>query len=513
MLNERFVLRVRVLAGVCLLVGAVIVGKLYYLQIVHGSEYARTADSQQVELKNPLLNRGSIYFSAKDGTVLTAATLQDVGTTHSTSSGQATHQRYYPGGSLAAQVLGFVAYNNDDVQKGRYGLERYYDSTLARGGGDSYANFFVQLFLGLAGTPQGEAGWGDVVTTIEPSTEAELERTLAEYQSQWHPKLMGGIIMDPTTGEVVAMATSPTFDLNRFGKETSVSVFNNPNVESVFEMGSIIKPLTIAAGLDSGAITEETTYNDTGCIELDQKKICNFDGKARGVIPIQEILSQSLNVGASFVATKMGPDIMRNYFLDHYKIGDETGIDLPGEIHGLVQNLKSPRQVEYDTAAFGQGVALTPVETVRALASLGNGGLLVTPHVVKAIQYDSGITRALSWPEPQQILKPQTSTAISRMLTKVVDTKLADGKLKLEHYSIAAKTGTAQVADPVNGGYYADRYLHSFFGYFPAFAPKYIVFLWALEPTGAPFAAQTWAPPFGKLVKFLINYYNIPPDR
>lgn len=505
-------MRVRAVTVFCLLAALVIVGKLYYLQIIHGEEYARRADAQTVELSDPLLNRGAIYFSGKDGTLITAATLREVEGS-SASSSAAGHQRYYPGGSLAAQALGFVAYNNDNEQKGRYGLERYYEQTLARSGEDSYANFFVELFGGFASVWGQEGGQGDLVTTIEPSVQAELERTLLAYEDKWHPALSGGIIMDPYTGEIVAMAVSPDFDLNAFNQQKGTAIFANPHVESVFEMGSIIKPLTVAAGLDSGAITESSTYDDTGCISVDQKKICNFDAKARGVVPVQEILSQSLNVGSAYVATKMGPESFRNYFLQKYKLGSETGIDLPGEVYGLVGNLSSPRLVEYDTAAFGQGIAITPVETVRALSTLGNGGLLVTPHVVRAIKYDSGVTRTLSWGEGEQVLKPETSTRISRMLTKVVDTTLADGALKLEHYSVAAKTGTAQIADPVNGGYYADKYLHSFFGYFPSFSPRFIVFLFANEPKGAPFASQTWAPPFGSLVKFLINYYNIPPDR
>ncbi len=513
MINARFITRVRVVTALCLLVAVVIIGKLYFLQIIHGEEYARRADAQSVELKNPLLNRGTIYFSDKGGNLITAATLSDIGTSHSTSSGQATeHQRYYPGGSLAAQTLGFVAYNNDNEQKGRYGLERYYEQTLARGGADSYSNFFVELFSGFAGATK-DGGRGNVITTIEPSVQSELERTLETYASSWHPALSGGIIMNPSNGEIVAMAVSPSFDLNIFNEQVSPNIFKNPHNESVYEMGSIIKPLTIAVGLDSGTIVEESTYDDIGCITLEQKKICNFDFLARGVIPMQQILSQSLNVGAAYVALKIGPDIFREYFLNRYKLGTETGIDLPGEIRGLVQNLQSPRQVEYATAAFGQGIAITPVETVRALASLGNGGLLVTPHLVRAVKYDTGVTHTLSWSAGEQVLKPETSTTVSRMLTNVVDTTLANGKLKMEHYSIAAKTGTAQIADPVNGGYYADKYLHSFFGYFPSYDPKFVVFLFAVEPTGASYASQTWAMPFGDLVKFLINYYSIPPDR
>ncbi|HEY6021060.1 MAG TPA: penicillin-binding protein 2 [Candidatus Paceibacterota bacterium] len=515
-LNAKFVTRVRITTALLVLVAFIIVGRLWVLQVMHGAEYARRADAQTVRLESPLLSRGAIYFTTKDGTPVLAATLrppQDVAT-HSTSSGQALKQRYYPGRSLAAQTIGFVAYNNDDEQKGRYGLERYYDATLTRSGENLYTNFFVQLF----GTVQSvwddsRESQGDVVTTIEPSVQSELERTLRDYDTQWHPTLAGGIVMDPHTGEIVAMAISPTFDLNSFNTVTDPVEYANPMAQNVFEMGSIIKPLTVAAGLDSGAITETETYNDTGCITVDTKKICNYDFKARGVIPMQQILSQSLNVGASYVATKMGPDIMRDYFRNHYRLDQETGIDLPGEVHGLTGNLDGNRAVEFDTASFGQGIALTPIETVRALATLGNGGYLVTPHLVKAIKEIDGKTRTLGWGDPVQVLKPETSTTISRMLTTVVDTTLAKGDLKMEHYSIAAKTGTAQIADPVNGGYYADKYLHSFFGYFPSFNPRFVVFLFAKEPQGAPFASQTWAPPFKSLTQFLINYYNIAPDR
>ena len=501
---QRYVGRIRVLTAACVLAALVIIGRLYYLQVMRGEDYARRADAQFVSLKSPLLNRGSIYFSAKDGTQVIAATLNAVASSSS-------KQRYYPGGSLAAQELGFVAYDNDNTQKGRYGLERYYDDTLSRQ--DSTTNLFAQLFGGVKEALQGGQGTGDLITTIEPTVQSELEHTLADYAAQWHPSVAGGIVMDPKTGEIAAMGEWPSFDLNSFNTVEDPLVFQNAMAQNVYEMGSIVKPLTMAAGIDSGAITEKTVYDDTGCITVDTAKICNYDLKARGPIPMQEILNQSLNVGASFIATTMGPTVMRDYFLNHYDVGQETGIDLPGEVHGLVNNLQSPRQVEYDTASFGQGIALTPIETVRALAVLANGGYLVTPHLGKAITYDTGITRPLGWGEPQQVLKPQTATTVSRMLTTVVDTKLANGKDKLDHFSVAAKTGTAQIANPAGGGYYPDRYLHSFFGYFPSFNARFVVFFYAVYPKGAQYASETWAPPFRQFSQFLINYYNIPPDR
>jgi cell division protein FtsI (penicillin-binding protein 3)/stage V sporulation protein D (sporulation-specific penicillin-binding protein) len=510
MTNARYVSRVRWVTILFALCAFVIVARLYVLQVLHSDMYTARADAQYSAPAAPLLDRNNIFFTAKDSTLIAAATVQNVGTT-------SERKRFYPGGSLAAQTLGFVAYNNDDSLKGRYGLERYYEQTLARPTDDLYSNFFVELFGAAQSILTGEHETGSVVTSIEPSVQAELERTLADYNEKWNPRFSGGIIMDPKTGEIAAMAVSPTFDLNNFKQEKDAAIFSNPLVQGVYEMGSIIKPLTMAAGLDSGAVTQDTTYNDTGCMTVDEKKICDFDGVARGVVPMQQILSQSLNLGASFVATKMGPSVMRDYFLTRYKLGDETGIDLPSEAHGLVDNIvSSKRVVEYDTASFGQGIAMTPIETVRALATLANGGKLVTPHLATAIRYDSGLSRTLSWgsdTSATQVLKPETTTIVSRMLTTVVDDALANGTIKLEHYSVAAKTGTAQIANPNGGGYYTDRFLHSFFGYFPSFDARFVVFLFALEPKGAPFASQTLAPPFHSLTQFLISYYDIPPDR
>lgn len=553
------------------LVALIIVGRLYFLQIMRGDTFARRANAQFLEPASPLIDRGNIYFTDKNGTHITAATIKEgfslainpikvkdaealyaalkdivpqtqedflaratkIGSSYQlvaehldASIGKSLKKkqlpgliiqndrwRFYPGESLAAQELGFVAYNTDR-QVGRYGLERFYDSMLTKTDSGIYKNFFVELFGSVQSTIQGNAQQGDLVTTIEPTVQAELERQLAIYDQTWHPKLSGGIIMDPQTGEIAAMAVYPNFDLNAFNLQSNGLIYANPLVQNVYEMGSIIKPLTMAAGLDSGAIVASTTYSDTGCMWVDKKKICDFDGKARGVLSMQEILSQSLNLGASFIATRMGPVIMRNYFLEKFGFATTTGIDLPGEVRGITKNLKSNRLVEHDTASFGQGIALTPIATARALAILANGGYLVTPHLVKEIHYDSGVTSAIPWEAKKiQVLKPETSVTVSRMLTLVVDNSLAQGQHKIERYSVAAKTGTAQIADPVNGGYYQDRFLHSFFGYFPSYDARYIIFLFALEPKGAPYASQTLAPPWHSLTQFLINYYNIPPDR
>jgi len=369
------------------------------------------------------------------------------------------------------------------------------------------------LFSGFGSADSDSNTEGDVVTTIEPTSQAYLEKVLADTSAQWHPDSIGGIVMDPQTGDIVALGSLPTYNPNDLSHIPDVSVLSNPLVENVYEMGSIMKPLTMAMGIDTGVITKDSTYDDVGCMTLDKKKICNYDGKARGVIPMQQILSQSLNMGASYVALKVGKDNMSKYFTN-YGLGSTTGIDLPNEATGIISNLtKIGKDIDVATASYGQGIAVSPVEIARGLSVLANGGYLVTPHVAKEIDYLDGTKKVLSWPRTGPVLKPQTVANVDSMLVTVVDTKLANGAVKMGNYTIAAKTGTAEIADHVNGGYYKDRYLHSFFGFFPAYNPKFIIFLYQIYPKGAEYASATLTQPFDDLAKFLINYYSIAPDR
>lgn len=569
-MKSRFVFRTRLVAGAVLLVAAVIAGRLYFLQVVHGAALAEEAERSYVRPSGGSFDRGSIFFSDRGGRLVSAATLK-TGFTLAISprelaNPEAAYEklsalipldrekflarakklddpyeeiarrveepvgeaiaalaipgvklvrerwRYYPGGSLAAQTVGFVGYDGDRLA-GRYGIERFYEDVLARDGAGAYVNFFAEIFANVRATFS-DAGRlpGDIVTTIEPSVELELEKALGKIAAAHAPRLSGGIVMNPKTGAIYAMAALPSFDLNAFQGVSDPRVFRNPLVEDVYEFGSIVKPITMAIGLDTGVVATETTYVDNGFIVLDQAKISNFDGKGRGRVSMQEVLNQSLNTGAAFVAGRVGKERFAAYLRD-FGFGGFSGIDLPNEAEHLVQNLSSPRLVEYATASFGQGVALTPVSMARALAALGNGGVLVTPHVAREIRYASGLTRSLTPPPGRRVIAEETSEKITRMLVEVVDTALRGGTAKVPAYSIAAKTGTAQIAKAGERGYYEDRFLHSFFGYAPAYDPDFLVFLYAVEPSNARFASETLTLPFMDLMRFLINYYEIPPDR
>lgn len=555
-------------AGV-LLIAVLLIAKLGYIQIAKGEMYRDKAERQYTTPTTTSFDRGTIFFEEKSGRKISAAIVvpdytlaidpsmvkdataladkleplvefdrDDFIAKASVKKDRykeiAKHlsekeiegikalkepgivlkkdkRRFYPIEKTASQVVGFVG-SNGDALTGRYGLERYYNETLTRTGDDATSSFFADLFLkpGKAILSSRERE-GDIVTTIEPTVQGMLERVLVDdVLKKYSANTAMGIIMNPKTGEIYAMGVAPTFDLNNFSKEKNVSVYANPLVEGVYEMGSIIKPLTVAAGLDAGVITAKTTYNDTGSRIINKKKVSNYDGKARNTVPVQEILNQSLNMGTIFIMERLGKEKFKDYF-KAFGLGEETGIDLPNEGVGVIANLDSPRDIEYATASFGQGIAMTPIETIRALAVLANGGVLVTPHVVKRTEYGLGLTRDFVPGGERRVIKKETSQEISRMLTEVVDKALLGGEIKQDHYSIAAKTGTAQ---QVEGGVYSEsNFMHTFFGYFPSQDPQFIVFLAVKNPRGEQYASHTLTHPFGQIAKFLLNYYEVPPDR
>ncbi len=572
-MGTKYIGRLRTLAVLVVLVAALFATRLFSLQAFSGQNYREEANRQYMSAGDDSFDRGSIFFSPKDGSIISAGTVRPsffisvhpakiadpkalwsklgpllagvseegflnhfnnksdpyevLGRGLSQSAAEQivrmklqgveihkTAERVYPGKQLAAHVLGFIGHDESSGDRlvGEAGIERYDEEVLTRREQTLYVNFFAELFSDVNNVlfDRGVGKQGDVILTIEPTVEAELEHVLANVKEEYRGKEVGGIVLEPKTGAILAMSALPTFDPNDV-RNADPLTFKNPLVQSVFELGSIMKPLTLAAALDAGAITPETTYKDKGKIEFGSMTISNYDGKGRGTVPMQEILNQSLNTGAVFAMQQLGAQRFERY-LRNFGFGEGTGIDLPGDALGLTQTITSGRAVELATDSFGQGFAISPLTMARALAALGNGGLIMRPHLTKEIRYTLGQKKVTEPVAERRVLDERTSTTITRMLVKVVDSALAHGTAKLEHYTVAAKTGTAQIPEP-GGGYAVGRYMHSFFGYFPAYDPRFLVFLYIREPQGVQYASETLTKPFFDLTKFLLHYYEIPPDR
>ena len=561
--------RIRLISIGIFIFAVLLLVRLYILQIVENDFYINKANRQYSSTSKNIFSRGTIFFQNKDNSLVSAATLKSgfiiavnpevlkdpeavyikinelLPIDHDTFISKATKTkdpyeeiavhvdldigqkigdlkiqglqvfkdrwRFYPGGNTASHIIGIMGFKGDEYA-GRYGLERYYDAELLRKDG-AFVNFFAQMFSDIkTATEEDSPSEADIVTTIEPTVQSYLQEIISLTTKKWDSDATGGIIMNPSTGEIYAMEVYPTFDLNNPQLEKKVSIFSNPLVENVYEMGSIIKPLTLSAGIDVGVITAASTYYDAGFIIVNNKKISNFDGKERGVVSMQDVLSQSLNVGAAHVQKLLGNKRFTEYMYS-FGLNEKTGIDLPNEGRNLVDNLKSPRDIEHATASFGQGIALTPISTIRALSTIANGGVLINPHIVKQVNYKIGVSENKSAETYRRVIKRETSEEITRMLVHSVDKVLLGGTLHIPNYSVAAKTGTAQIAKEGGGGYYEDQFLHSFIGYFPAYNPKFIIFLYTINPKGIRYGSETLSKPFMDTVKFLINYYEVPPDR
>ncbi len=568
--------RIRLISVLVIIIAVVLISKLYLLQIVHGEEFKDKADRQYVSNAGNLFDRGSIYFSDKDGNLVSAAGIKtgytiainpqkindsdpgmlcdkikksvieidcpdfklkaaNASSTYKEIikrvnekeiqpvidqklSGVSVYKdkwRYYPADNLASHAVGFIAYNaKGNNLVGQYGLERSYEKTLERSSNGAFVNFFAEMFSNIEKSASSDQSLeGDVITTIEPTLQAHLEEDLQKIKTQYNSQNVGGLIINPKNGEIYAMAVKADFNLNEFGQEKDPGIYSNDIVESVKEMGSIVKPLTMAAGIDTGKLTAQSTYNDKGSVEVDgNRTISNFDKRGRGIITLQQALGESLNTGFVYVTNVIGNKTLADYFYK-FGLGDKSGIDLPNEAKGLTDNLKSPRSIEYDTASFGQGIAFNPIVAARAISVLANGGYLITPHLARSVRYKLGYTKDIQYPIGEQVIKKETSEAVTRMLVTDFDQFFQKGKSKNPQYSIAEKTGTAQIALPNGRGYYEDKYLHTFFGYLPAYDPKFLVVLYTTDPRGAQYSSETLGPTFVELTKFLIDYYQIPPDR
>ena len=529
--------RVNLVLILTIIIGAAIVSRLFFLQILEHKLYAAQAFGQQVALNNIIGSRGQIFCSTSHGDKGREASSGSSGEMKSLAinknswtisanpkdipdkqffaqtlsknidqsqdkiiselessdsyvviqkdlssvdldkikvlnlkglSWQNNPKRFYPQGELASQVLGFLGGEGS----GQYGIEGYYDDILKGKSGIQKQTSGIDSFL--SNNDQISLDGSDIYLTIDYNIQFQAEELLKQEQKKDDIDSGQIIVLEPNTGKILALANFPDFDPNQYSKEKDLDIFQNSAVQKLFEPGSIMKSFTMAAALNEGKITPDTTYVDTGVAVFGDKQIHNFANEIYGKQTMTQVLESSINTGAIFAEQQIPHKTFFDY-IDKFGFNKKTRVDLQGEVYSHNDLLKNGHDIEYATAAFGQGIELTPMQIARGYCAIANGGKLVKPYIVEKIVSGEDQTYTKSEISPEQIVSQQTMSQLNSMLINVVD-KGFNGVAKIPGYYFAGKTGTAQIPLANGRGYEPDaNTIQSFVAYGPAFKPQYLI--------------------------------------
>ncbi len=410
-------------------------------------------------------------------------------------------RRSYPQGMLAAQVIGFVG---GDLQ-GYYGVEGNYQALLA---GVMREREVSNIPFDVSELDLEQDRGQDIVLTIDRDVQFVVEQELQRAITETGAKSGTILVMDPRSGEILAMASAPSFDPNAYFTVEDPNQLLNPAVATPWEPGSIFNVLTVAAALERGTITPQWSYNDQGTATYGGQEVLNWDRAAHGVVDVTQVLVQSLNIGAAEISTRMGPNDFYN-MLDQFGMGGLTGIDLEGEVGARMNVPGDSEWSESDLAinAFGQGITVTPIQLITAYSAIANDGLMMQPHVVANIVDGDRVIPS----QPSALGRPisaETARSVTEMMVTVVREGL-DGAASVDGYTVAGKTGTAQIPTPI--GYQAGVSIASFIGFLPADDPQLIILVKLDEPTEY-FGNRVASPVFQRVAERLVILLEIPTD-
>jgi cell division protein FtsI/penicillin-binding protein 2 len=412
-------------------------------------------------------------------------------------------RRVYPENSLAYNIIGFV-----NKEGHGYGVEKYYHGLLA---GTAINDFYSLNPKYASERPQIPKG-ADLVLTIDRRIQRSMEELIADAVHESGSDSGTIVVMDPKTGEVIAMASTPQLDLNHLEEFNTLfpeGSFFNQAVSQPYETGSVYKVLTMAAAYDAGAVTDDTVFLDTGVIEIGGWPIYNWDRAGHGQQTMQGCMQLSLNVCLAWVATQMGTDDFYRY-MRAFGIGQLSGIDIAGENPGRLKAPGDGDWTDFDLGAnsFGQGVSSTPLQMASGISALANDGKIIAPHVVRSIIID-GYQHDVELRTNSVPLKPETARWITHLLAQSLETESSDALVP--GYRVAGKTGTAEIAIP-GLGYTSNLTNASFVGWGPVDDPQFLVYVWLEKPTTSPWGSVVAAPVFRQAVERLVVLMDIPPD-
>lgn len=415
--------------------------------------------------------------------------------------------RYYPQGNLFSHIIGFVSQD----QKGNYGIEGYYGEILK--GKEVLAEkekglsgFFGPFFF------EQEGKGSDLVLALDSNIQFMADSLLSAYSEKLGFASGQILVLNPKSGEILALAAIPNFDPNNYSQIEDAEIFQNAITQKIFEPGSVFKPFTMATALDKKAITPQTTYVDKGKVQIGGWTVYNYDQRTWGKRTMVEVLERSINTGAVFAEQQVGHDIFLEY-IEKFGFFEKTEVDLQGEVASENLEFKKGYEINFVTASFGQGIEITPIQLARAFSAIANGGKLIKPYVVAKITENGKETKPQSDSEEIQVISPETASQLTAMLVSVVEN--GSGRTtKIDGYFIAGKTGTAQVSWPALGIQkpgYSEKTIQTFVGFFPAFDPEFLILV-KLDDPQVRTAEYSSALVFKDLAKYIINYKEIPPD-
>lgn len=433
-------------------------------------------------------------------------------------------RRVYPEGATASQLLGFV--NTDG--EGQYGVEGALNKQLTGEPGLLQTITDVRqipLTIGNQETSRAAVNGTNIVLSIDRTVQQQAEEVLKNGLAKAQATKGSVVVMDPNTGRVMAMANYPTYDVQKFGDAESTALYQNGVVSDPYEAGSVIKVLTVGAGLDSGAITVNSTFNDsTGCTQVDDRKICNVEEDPKTAsATMQDTLRYSLNTGVVHVLRQMGGGgvnakargVLYDYFTNRFHFGKITGIEQAGEAEGLIggPNQGYGLNVRFANMTFGQGMNVTMMQTAAAFSAAMNGGTYYQPTVVKGVMQANGTVKEAAPKVIGQTMSEASSLAL-RELTYQGRHKGFFGKLDPAGYKVGGKTGTSQVIDARTGAYTDENSIGSYLGFGGTDKPEYVIMVRVEDSKLKGGYAGTIAagPIFNELSNWMLKYLELPPQ-
>jgi cell division protein FtsI (penicillin-binding protein 3) len=410
-------------------------------------------------------------------------------------------RRSYPQRAIGSEVVGYAGLDNN----GLAGLELELDDVLAGSPGTRSVvrDPFGRALRVVETKPV--ANGRDVYLTLDETLQGQVERILADTREQWAAQAATAIVLDPKSGDVLAMAVSPGFNANRY-PEVSRERQRNRAVTDTYEPGSTFKVVTLGGVLESGMVTPTTKYTLKPSIRISDRVIHDAEPRPTTTMTVAEILSKSSNVGTITLALGLGPDGLNNW-IDRFGFGRRTGIDFPGESKGIVLPTSEWSGSTIGNVPIGQGIAVTPIQMASVYAALANGGVAVEPHLVDRVE-----GQASEEPKQRRLVSRKTADQLTAMLRAVVR-EGSGTAAQVAGYSVAGKTGTAAKPDPVLGGYSTSKYVSSFVGFVPSTRPRLCILVTVDEPRGAIWGGAVAAPAFSRIASFALQYLEVPPDQ